>query len=95
MQNMAHVWPVSPRRETHEKTEVRVDVEGRTMTLSNLEKVLYPRTGTTKLQRALGVGHLAGRHREEQRRRTYYDALYPPGLWSRLWRWIKSLFTGS
>ena len=35
-------------REKHEKTEVTVDVEGRTMRLSNLEKVLYPRTGTTK-----------------------------------------------
>src|SRR3954469_5983011 len=31
-----------------ERTEVRVDVEGRTMTLVNLEKVMYPRTGTTK-----------------------------------------------
>ena len=29
-------------------TEVRVDVEGRTLTLSNLDKVLYPSTGTTK-----------------------------------------------
>ena len=29
-------------------TEVRVDVEGRTLSLSNLDKVLYPRTGTTK-----------------------------------------------
>ena len=28
--------------------EVRVDVEGRTLTISNLHKVLYPRTGTTK-----------------------------------------------
>ncbi|MEX0427552.1 non-homologous end-joining DNA ligase [Nocardioides sp. DS6] len=28
--------------------EIRVDVEGRTLTLSNLDKVLYPRTGTTK-----------------------------------------------
>lgn len=27
---------------------VRVDVEGRTLALSNLDKVLYPRTGTTK-----------------------------------------------
>ncbi|GAB2445925.1 hypothetical protein GCM10027062_28680 [Nocardioides hungaricus] len=26
----------------------RVDVEGRTLTISNLDKVLYPRTGTTK-----------------------------------------------
>ena len=31
-----------------ERDEVRVDVEGRTLTLSNLDKVLYPRTGTTK-----------------------------------------------
>ena len=31
-----------------EKQEVRVDVEGRTLTISSLEKVLYPRTGTTK-----------------------------------------------
>ena len=28
--------------------EVRVDVEGRTLTISSLDKVLYPRTGTTK-----------------------------------------------
>ena len=28
--------------------EVRVDVEGRTLKISNLDKVLYPRTGTTK-----------------------------------------------
>src|SRR3954453_15835002 len=28
--------------------EVRVDVEGRTLRLSNLDKVLHPRTGTTK-----------------------------------------------
>jgi bifunctional non-homologous end joining protein LigD len=31
-----------------ERTEVRVEVEGRTLTLVNLEKVMYPRTGTTK-----------------------------------------------
>jgi bifunctional non-homologous end joining protein LigD len=31
-----------------DKEEVRVDVEGRTLTISNLHKVLYPRTGTTK-----------------------------------------------
>jgi bifunctional non-homologous end joining protein LigD len=31
-----------------EQTEVFVDVEGRTLRLSNLGKVLYPRTGTTK-----------------------------------------------
>jgi len=29
-------------------SEVRVDVEGHTLSLSNLDKVLYPRTGTTK-----------------------------------------------
>jgi bifunctional non-homologous end joining protein LigD len=29
-------------------TEVRVEVEGHTLRLSNLDKVLYPRTGTTK-----------------------------------------------
>ncbi len=28
--------------------EVRVEVDGRTLSLSNLDKVLYPRTGTTK-----------------------------------------------
>jgi bifunctional non-homologous end joining protein LigD len=28
--------------------ELRVDVEGRTLKISNLDKVLYPRTGTTK-----------------------------------------------
>ena len=31
-----------------ESNEVRVEVEGRTLKLSNLDKVLYPRTGTTK-----------------------------------------------
>jgi bifunctional non-homologous end joining protein LigD len=31
-----------------QRTEVRVEVEGRTLTLVNLEKVMYPRTGTTK-----------------------------------------------
>jgi bifunctional non-homologous end joining protein LigD len=35
---------VSPQ----ESTEVRVEVDGRTLKLSNLDKVLYPRTGTTK-----------------------------------------------
>ena len=29
-------------------SELQVDVEGRTLTISNLDKVLYPRTGTTK-----------------------------------------------
>lgn len=29
-------------------SELRVDVEGRTLRISNLDKVLYPRTGTTK-----------------------------------------------
>ena len=31
-----------------DKEELRVDVEGRTLSISNLHKVLYPRTGTTK-----------------------------------------------
>jgi len=31
-----------------DKEEVHVDVEGRTLKISNLHKVLYPRTGTTK-----------------------------------------------
>src|SRR5439155_19137606 len=31
-------------------TEVRVEVDGRTLALSNLEKVLYPATGTTKAE---------------------------------------------
>ncbi|MEO5662257.1 MAG: ATP-dependent DNA ligase, partial [Nocardioides sp.] len=28
--------------------DIHVDVEGRTLKISNLDKVLYPRTGTTK-----------------------------------------------
>ncbi len=32
------------------RTEVSVEVEGRTLTLVNLEKVMYPRTGTTKAE---------------------------------------------
>ena len=32
------------------RTEVTVDVEGRSLTLVNLEKVMYPRTGTTKAE---------------------------------------------
>jgi bifunctional non-homologous end joining protein LigD len=31
-----------------QRTEVTVEVDGRTLTLVNLEKVMYPRTGTTK-----------------------------------------------
>lgn len=31
-----------------EKEEIRVEVDGRTLKISNLAKVLYPRTGTTK-----------------------------------------------
>ena len=37
-----------PRKESFEPEEVFVDVEGRTLKISNLGKVLYPRTGTTK-----------------------------------------------
>jgi bifunctional non-homologous end joining protein LigD len=36
------------RKEQAEAEEVYVDVEGRTLKISNLAKVLYPRTGTTK-----------------------------------------------
>jgi bifunctional non-homologous end joining protein LigD len=39
---------MSPKREQHDKEEVFVDVEGRTLKISSLGKVLYPRTGTTK-----------------------------------------------
>jgi len=31
-----------------DKQEIHVDVEGRTLKISNLDKILYPRTGTTK-----------------------------------------------
>lgn len=35
----------------------------------------------------------SGRHGEEQRRKAYYDALYPrEGLLTRLWKWLKKLF---
>lgn len=33
-----------------ERTEVQVEVDGRVLTLVNLEKVMYPRTGTTKAE---------------------------------------------
>jgi len=50
-------------------SEVRVDVEGRTLKLSNLDKVLYPQTGTTKGEvlhyyaqiAPVLLSHLAGR----------------------------------
>ena len=35
-------------KESYDKEEVFVDVEGRTLKISSLSKVLYPRTGTTK-----------------------------------------------
>ena len=35
---------------TQKRTEVSVEVDGRTLTLVNLEKVMYPRTGTTKAE---------------------------------------------
>lgn len=52
-----------------ERNEVRVEVEGRTLTLVNLEKVMYPRTGTTKAEvlhyyaqvAPVLLPHLAGR----------------------------------
>lgn len=34
----------------------------------------------------------AGRRHEQERRRAYYDQLYPPSLWRRFWRWLKSFF---
>ncbi|HWJ11191.1 MAG TPA: non-homologous end-joining DNA ligase [Nocardioides sp.] len=37
-----------PKKPEHPQTEVHVDVDGRTLRLTNLEKVLYPATGTTK-----------------------------------------------
>ena len=37
-----------PKKEKFQAEEVFVDVEGRTLKISNLGKVLYPRTGTTK-----------------------------------------------
>ena len=37
-----------PKKEQVDKEEQYVDVEGRTLKISNLGKVLYPRTGTTK-----------------------------------------------
>jgi len=39
---------VSPGKQPREGSEVHVDVEGRTLRLRNLEKVLYPATGFTK-----------------------------------------------
>lgn len=38
------------QKHTEKRTEVSVEVDGRTMTLVNLEKVMYPRTGTTKAE---------------------------------------------
>ena len=40
--------PPPPKKNDVRPTEVHVDVEGRTLKLSNLGKVLYPQTGTTK-----------------------------------------------
>ena len=37
-----------PKKEQFDKEEQYVDVEGRTLKIGNLGKVLYPRTGTTK-----------------------------------------------
>ncbi|WP_134738361.1 non-homologous end-joining DNA ligase [Nocardioides sp. 503] len=39
---------MTPKKETYDKQEVLVDVEGRTLKISSLDKVLFPRTGTTK-----------------------------------------------
>lgn len=37
-----------PKKAEHPQSEVHVEVEGRTLRLTNLEKVLYPETGFTK-----------------------------------------------
>ena len=39
---------MTPKSSKESRTETRVEVEGRQLTLVNLEKVMYPRTGTTK-----------------------------------------------
>ncbi|WP_148613752.1 non-homologous end-joining DNA ligase [Nocardioides rubriscoriae] len=39
---------MSPRGDKHPVEELHVDVEGRTLKISSLSKVLYPLTGTTK-----------------------------------------------
>ncbi|GEP39465.1 hypothetical protein NPS01_31280 [Nocardioides psychrotolerans] len=41
---------MSPRKQAYDKQEVHVDVEGRTLKISSLDKVLFPRTGTTKAE---------------------------------------------
>lgn len=38
------------KKPTYDKQEVLVDVEGRTLKISSLDKVLFPRTGTTKAE---------------------------------------------
>ena len=37
-------------KDTHPRTETPVEVDGHRLTLVNLEKVMYPRTGTTKAE---------------------------------------------
>jgi bifunctional non-homologous end joining protein LigD len=39
---------MSPKREKHDPEEIHVEVDGRTLRISSLSKVLYPQTGTTK-----------------------------------------------
>lgn len=39
---------MSPRKDAHVAEELHVDVDGRTLKISSLAKVLYPQTGTTK-----------------------------------------------
>ena len=34
----------------------------------------------------------AGRAREQRRRERYYAVLYPDRWWSRVWRWLKTMF---
>ena len=39
---------MSPRKPAYDRAEILVDVEGRTLKISSLDKVLFPQTGTTK-----------------------------------------------
>ena len=60
----------------YEATKVTVEVDGRRMRLSSLEKVMYPRTGTTKAAGArLLRAHRAGDPAAPARPRGHADPL--------------------
>ena len=42
--------PEKGDKAAYDKAEVQVEVDGRRLTISSLDKVLYPRTGTTKAE---------------------------------------------